>query len=417
MQTYVNGHDLDPFYTSAACACSECQTIHSQYTSVYSKYVDQHEQIRALSKENALLRHDIDFKMAVNELKIKNFQQKYEHEAALVEAFLGKISQEGVLVSGPPTCANCMGHKRALVEQRKRISNDYSKNQKDFMDNERIIEQCRASVALERAENGRLRAMQYKKDDAFWGNREICALKEQCRKMQEDALVSNDAFRRLQGDNETLRQRLISANNIKDMLECDLCRVRSENEMLYRQNEAHGLPVTFPSRNYRESSAGPMFLDPFFRELEMTDLKSQLADVIKENENLKQDLCKADLENDDDIDQIKLAIVDLRQDKNLMNSLKRTFTMAEDVGESDEKALYKLFMDELPPEERENTVKSMFRICNDGKNLSIRELKKFRDNNSQISKKSFAVCLHSIGGRYKMKQSKRVWLNVKKQGR
>jgi hypothetical protein len=263
-------------------------------------------------------------------------------------------------------------------------------------------------------------------------------LKERCEQIQERELSLKELISLLQQENEGLKQSRVF-QCYEEIIENQLYVIKNERDILSNQIKMH-----HPFNWFQGTQSAQPFVDrESITESEVTELKARLAQMANENEGLQQQkqCCEAKLaeianenerlkqqlqlysleeatsETRTEIKKKLLPTVDLAKDPRLIRDLKRTFTMMDEEGvegESEEGALYDAFIDSLPSEEREITVQSMFGICNDGKRLKERELQKFHERTSQTGKRSFATCLHSIGGRYRHKQSKRLWLNVRR---
>jgi hypothetical protein len=172
---------------------------------------------------------------------------------------------------------------------------------------------------------------------AIHSAKEEASANEKWREMHKASEKERLELKQESGD---LRQKLSNAIKIKEMFEDKLCTVSAERDGLLKQTAA-------------------------------LSSKSGLADLTAEKERLKQQL--------EDRRTRRLPVVDMTQDQTLARNLMHTFTMVDGFEEeTDENMLYSTFIDNLPQEEQENAVRSMFSICNNRKRIQGREIQMFR---------------------------------------
>jgi len=89
-------------------------------------------------------------------------------------------------------------------------------------------------------------------------------------------------------------------------------------------------------------------------------------------------------------------------------------------GNLDENTLYDSFMLDQPETERLNILSLMYSACHAGWELPDREKKMFKDNGTESKKKtirickhSFSACLKALGGISKVKNSNKLWNNIR----
>ena len=262
--------DIIPFADETVCSSPCCQAVYAKYNRIYEKYIEQLDGLRDLSNENQLLDFDLKSKVAALEHKNNKLQQQYELEVSVVKAFQGDINQDRPLTQGKPTCPNCIGHRQALVNHRECFSNQTKAN-KQYQDIiEAKIEKFKADVKAQQLMIGKLNIKLSYKNDPFCANKAIIDLRTECAKWKDDYMKLNEKTSTLQLGNETIRQRLVTSEKINDMLQTELCQVRTERDkMLSGQSETNTAPINSVgcvqniNSSYSETACNGSIQDPW----------------------------------------------------------------------------------------------------------------------------------------------------------
>ena len=233
------------------------------------------------------------------------------------------------------------------------------------------VDECKYVIQKEQTENGKLRSQLYAKTDRFWREEELTALKREIERHNGIVAGLNATIGTLNHESKRLRCQLDMAKGQKESLESELCDMKMRCDAL----EAR----------------------PF-------DDMARLKDEIEE---LKQKLNEAGSKEED-------AIVYLPPDHAIARMLNDVFMIEGDGGEVNDSDLYDVFMESIPPTERERIIEQIFQVRNPGKKVPEQEIKRFRTQGGRMCKGDFASCLQAIGGVVKKKGTRKIWVNVKK---
>lgn len=223
---------LEPFGLECICEYPACKQMFDRYQAIYEKYVHAVEESKNTAAQNKALGFDVNYKITALELQIKQLHQIYQREVAVVNAFQGNLEQDRPLLQDKTVCPNCIGHRNALMVQRKFISNEYDKVRANHDQINETIEKCKADVMAERMENGKLRAKYWRHDDPFWRNKEIQMLRAERDQAMGEAAELKNTIALLKQEKEQNRQRYITATGIIESLQSELCDVRTERDIL-----------------------------------------------------------------------------------------------------------------------------------------------------------------------------------------
>jgi hypothetical protein len=224
--------DLEPFGVECKCDDPSCQRMLKQYHSIYEKYVVATQECKTVSNQNKALSFDVSYKIAALDLQIKQLQQCYQREVAVVHALQGNLEYDKSFLSDQTVCSNCIGHRNALLVQRKYVCSEYENLKARHDQINEILEQCKADVMAERMENGKLRAKYWRNNDPFWNNKEIQMLRSERDKAVAEAAELKKTIVLLRQDKEQNKHRYITATGIIETLQSELCSVRAERDVL-----------------------------------------------------------------------------------------------------------------------------------------------------------------------------------------
>lgn len=372
------GSDLEPFGITVLCDKPDCVAMYAKYSSVYDKYLKQHQDYKTLKDQNTLLSFDFRHKLSLLETQQKHLKHIIDKEKAATDAMQNMATSEGMTAWGASTCSGCVHHRNALIAYRTYTS----KNCDSIMDlqteEKRILDSAREDLKVALMANAKLKVQSMKCNDPFWKDREVQSLKEEVSKYKSLAEKADQTIVQLKREKEEGAVRLAICKQRAESLETELIRMRMND----RPDFGHVSHAESPRPK---------------RKLEECEVKLE-----KPSE-------------EDCAESKKTPIANLAFSDPLTQKLLSVFSVAED-GEgnptTEETALYDVFVASVPPDEREAYFEAMYTACHPGERFSQRDRKLLKEGVVRVCKTSFAACLAAIGGECKKRGTQNVWTNI-----